>query len=265
MQEASKPTKRLKKRTIGIVIALPVVIVAAVAIADQVNLRQQMSAAQSIDTQARIKALSKIALQRETRASHIVAEALQNEQDRDVLGWAGYAAARIRDTSNLDLLQRRASEEPDDVVRTQLILYTAQLAGRDAQLKDWLESGAQSTEIWRQVGSAAGLLALGQPEGGRLLIDLASRGDHPGRHLALKELRRTVAPMAEAVGQPIAWPKPGEEPTETFWTDLRQFWNAWGTTRLLNNVLSKRYAKSAEWYELGRLLHARDKVARWFE
>ena len=115
------------------------------------------------------------------------------------------------------------------------------------------------------MGSAAGLLALGQPAGGRELIDLARQPEHPARMLALDELQRIAGPMAETVGQPIAWPEPGQEPTRNFWTELHQFWQRWGTARLLNDVLSQRYAKSAEWYELGRLLHARDKVARWFE
>jgi len=224
-----------------------------------------MSAARSTDAKTRIAALSKIALEREARATDVVAKALQNEKDRSVLEWAGYAAMRIRNAHNLELLQRRANEGPDDAVRVKLIIFTAQLSERDIRLKDWLETGAYSAKPWQQVGSAAGLLALGQPEGGRLLIDLASQGDHPGRELAFDELRRTVAPMAEAVGQPITWPKPGHQPDEHFWMNLRQFWQRWGTDRLLNDVLSQRYAKSAEWYELGRLLHARDKVARWFE
>jgi len=249
-------------------IALPGVLVAAAAAADQINLRLQVRAARSDDPQARIEALRRIALEREVRASDTVAEILQQEQDRGVLEWAGYAAMRLRDPRNLPCLRRRADEEPDDATRAKLILFTAQLAVRDAQQidwLDWLEAGANSSEPWRQVGSAAGLLALGQPAGGRLLIGLASESDHPGHAMALVELQRIADPMAEAVGQPIAWPESGQEPTQHFWADLCQFWNEWGTVRLLNDVLSQRYAQSAEWYELGRLLHARDKVARWFE
>jgi len=115
------------------------------------------------------------------------------------------------------------------------------------------------------VGSAAGLLALGQPAGGRELIALASQSKHPARAMALLELQRIVNPMTEAVGQPVAWPEPGQEPAQSLWIDLRRFWDEWGTVRLLNDVLSQRYAISPEWYELKRLLHARDKVSRWFE
>jgi hypothetical protein len=178
---------------------------------------------------------------------------------------AGYAAMRFRDTRHLTLLRRRADEGPDDAVRAKLILYAAQLSGRDVRLIDWLEAGVNASEPWRQVGSAAGLLALGQPAGGRELIELASRSEHPARAMALLELQRIVNPMTEAVGQPVAWPKPGQEPAQSLWIDLRRFWDEWGTVRLLNDVLSQRYAISPEWYELKRLLHARDKVARWFE
>lgn len=265
MNKQQKATKRWKKRVILAVIALPVVIVAVVAMADQINLRLQMMAVHSEDHKTRADALRILALKRETRASDVVAEVLEHEQNREVLEWAGYAAVRIRDTDNLELLQRRANEEPDDAVRAKLIIFTAQLSSRDVRLKDWLEAGVNSPEPWRQMGSAAGLLALGQPTGGRILIDLASQSEHPAHKIALDELRRTAGPMAEAVGQPIAWPKPRQEPAQNFWTDLRRFWDEWGTARLLNDVLSQRYALSADWYELGRLLHARDKVARWFE
>jgi len=257
--------KQWKKRAILAVLALPVAVAAAAAVADQISLRLQMSGVRGMDPKTRAKALCQLALKRETRASKTVAEELQKEQDRSVLEWAGYAAARIRDPGNLGLLQRRADEEPDDAVRAKPIIFTAQLSARDARLKDWLEAGVHSSQPWRQAGSAAGLLALGEPEGGRELIDLASQPEHPAHALALDELQRIAGPMAEAVGQPIIWPKPGQEHTPEFLTDLRQFWKEWGTTRLLNDVLSQRYAQSPEWYELGRLLHARDKVARWFE
>ena len=258
-------TKRRKKRIILAVVALLVAFVAAVAVADQINLRLQLRAARSTDPQVRADALLKLAEARDVRGSEVVAQALEQEQDRAVLEWAGYAAVRLRDTDNLPLLRRRADEEPDDPIRAKLILFTAQLAARDIQLLDWLQAGARSSETWRQVGSAAGLLALGQPAGGHQLIDLAGQSEHPGHEMALVELRRIAGPMAEAVGRPIAWPEPGQEPTQRFREDLGKFWDEWGTASLLNDVLSLRYAMSPEWYELGRLRHARDKVARWFE
>jgi len=265
MKEQRIPTKRWKKRIILAGVALPGVIVAAVAVADQINLRLQVLAIRSADPRVRADSLQKLALGREVRASGAVAETLQQEQDRAALEWAGYAAMRFRDTRNLPLLRRRADEGPDDAVRAKLILYAAQLSGRDVRLIDWLEAGVNSSEPWRQVGSAAGLLALGQPAGGRQLIDLASRAEHPGHKMALAELQRIAGPMAEAVGQPLAWPEPGDEPAENLWIDLRRFWDQWGTVRLLNDVLSRRYPVSPRWHELKRLLHARDKVARWFE
>lgn len=239
---------------------------AAAAVADQVNLRLQLAACRSPDARVRLKAFERLARERDARAGQAIAEALDRETDRAVLEMAGYAAMRIGDTALLGALQRVASQEPDDPVRAKLILYTTRLSRRDARLIPWLEAGLNAAqEPWQQVGSAAGLLQVGEPRGGPALMAVARKADPPVRAFAFGELRGLVESMTEAVGWPIHWPNAGSGPDADFWASLETFWSRHGTARLLNDVLTRLYDRDARLYELKRLIHARDKVAKWFE
>ncbi len=268
-QDMSDQPQTPQRRSIRVVLALVILAglgVCAVAVADQVRLRTQLAACRNPDPAVRLKALDHFARQRDGRARRVLAEFLEREADRPVLERAGYAAMRIGDTGLLDPLQRRAAAGPDDAVRAKLVLYTARLSKRDARLVPWLAEGIKAEqEPWRQVASAAGLLYLGEPRGGPALIALARRPGSPAHALALAELGGLVGAMTETVGWPIAWPAPGVEPEPAFWASLDAFWKEHGTTRLLDDVLTRRTSRNPRVYELGRLIHARDKIAKWFE
>ncbi|HSW46228.1 MAG TPA: hypothetical protein VLM89_11730, partial [Phycisphaerae bacterium] len=208
----------------------------------------------------------RIGQERETRAADAVAERVANEQDRLALEMAGYAAARTGQVSLIDALQRRADAEPDDTTRTQLIIFAARLARGQADLSAWLDGGlAVAEEPWRQLGCAAGLLEFGQPRGGPALMALARKPDHPATLEALNWLQRLVGPMTETVGWPIEWPTKGEPPDEAFWDSLERFWSQHADSRLIADVLDRLYIPDPRLAELRRLIHARKKVARWFE
>jgi hypothetical protein len=234
-------------------------------VADQVRVRQLLAACRHSDPAVRIKALSQFANERDSRVGPVLAGLLEQETDPGVLEMAGYTAMRIGDTALLDSLQRQASQAPDDAARAKLIIYTARLSRRDVRLIPWLEAGlAANQEPWRQVASAAGLLFIGEPRGGAALIELARRPDHPAHAMALAELSTLVAGMTETVGWPITWPPTGAEPEPAFWANLDAFWKQHGDARLLADVITRKTTRDPRLVELGRLVHARDKIAKWF-
>ena len=240
--------------------------VAATAVVDQVRLRLDLAACRNPDPNVRLQAFSRFSRERDARSRQAVAEALDRETDRAVVEAAGSTAMRIGDTTLLDALQRRASQGPDDLVRAKLILYAARLSRRDARLVPWLEAGAHAAgEPWRQVGSAAGLLHVGEPRGGPALMAIARQADQPVREFAMSELRGLIGPMTETVGWPLHWPAAGAEPDAAFWSSLEAFWGQKGNARLLNDVLTRRYDRDARLYELNRLIYARNRLAKWFE
>jgi len=241
-------------------------LIAAAAVVDRVRLRLDLAACRNPNPSIRVKAFERFAQERDARAAQAIAEALDRETDRSVQEMAGYAAMRIGDTAPLEALQRLASRGPDDPVRAKLILHSARLSRRDVRLRAWLEAGVQAAgEPWRQVGSAAGLLYVGEPGGGPALMAIARQADRTTRAFALNELRGLIGPMTEAVGWPIRWPNAEAEPDPAFWASLEAFWARHGTARLLGDVLTRRYDRDARLYELNRLLRARNKLAKWFE
>ena len=266
MSEQPKPPRRRASWIVAVVVILVGLGVSMFAVVDQVVLRLRLAACLNPDSAVRIRALSHFADNRDARVSDTLAGLLERENNRAVLEMAGCTAMRIEDVALLDTLQRRASQEPDDPVRAKLILYTARLSRRDVRLIPWLKAGVMADqEPWRQVASAAGLLYLGEPCGGPALIALARPPDHPAHAFALGELNGLVRPMTEAVGWPITWPMAGGEPETAFWDNLDEFWKTHGSARLLNDMLTRRFLRDPRWIELGRLIHARDKVTKWFK
>lgn len=259
------PPRRRAPRALVVLLILVGLGISAFVINDQVHLRRLLSACRHPDVAVRVKALSHFADHRDARVSSVLAEVLVEESDPAALDMAGCTAMRIEDTALLDTLKRRASEAPDNGTRAKLIMYTARLSRRDVRLIPWLEAGVGADqEPWRQFGSAAGLLYVGEPRGGADLIALARNPDHPAQAVALAELYALIAGMTEAVGWPISWPPLEVEPEPAFWTSLDAFWKQHGNARLLSDVLTRRTTRDPRLVELGRLIHARNKIAKWF-
>jgi len=230
MSESSPPPNRTRRWPIRIVLALLAMAgigIAAAALLDQFNLHRLSAACRHRDPAIRSKALYRLGQEHEKRAGEVISEVLKSEQDRGVLESAGYAAMRSEDPALLDSLRCRADEGPD--------------------------------------APPSALLELGEPSGGLALIALAHQSDHPAQSMALDELQRLAGLMAEAVGWPIRWPENGSTPDEAFWVGLEQFWAQHGSATLLNDVLTRRYGHDPRVYELRRLIHAREKIAQWFD
>jgi len=262
---ANQPSSYLKRIVVAVGVACSLAVVGLAAV-DQIRLWGRLNACRSEDPDVRIKALSALAKERDARAAELVGEILQTEQDRAVLRAAGYAATRFRDKRNLPLLLARAEQGPDDPTRAWLLMYAGRLAAGNQNTTDRLRAWLNAEgEPWRQVGSAAGLLLMGCPEGGTALIAIAKDENHPGRVMAFQELRHIGRLMTETVGWPITWPETLADTDTSFWKSLSRFWRERGSRQLLNDVLAYRFGHDPKLYELRRLLHARDKVARWFE
>lgn len=128
----------------------------------------------------------------------------------------------------------------------------------------WLENGLRSPHVWERVASAVALLELGRPEAGQALLEWLPGLDAEVRKFALAEFRKRIGePMTQAAGQPMDWDGlPDAPPTDARWAQLRDFWRAHATPRLLHDVLVRQDRHDPDWSLMKRLLHGREKVER---
>ncbi len=185
------------------------------------------------------------------------------EEDPYVLSKAGYALMITSDPRGLPLLIERADEGPDRELRAQLSVYIARhKAGDDTRLQ-WFREGLHSEEPWRKLGAAAGLLYMGQGDGGARLIELGREATPEQLPFILGQLHKVVKPMTESVGILPAWPdRDAIEVDARFWDDLARFWSNHGRTSLLDDVLVRLFESDPDWIQLNRLIHAREYAAR---
>lgn len=258
--------KRPVKAAIGI-LALAGVAIAMVGVLDSLRLRQYRQALAGEDLKARMWALGQIIDRRERRVAEQVFEVVRSESDPELLSSAGLAAVRIQDPSGARVLQERADSLPDSPLRCRLIIYAAKLSGRDLRLRDWLGGHAGGGSGWTRVGAALGLLELGSPEGGKVLLDAVGQLETPALEFAATEFRRICDPMTQAVGQPLAgWPDLGRRtPDDPAWQHLRSFWDQYGHAELLAASLDRLERSDLKWHEVDRLLHARPRAERWLD
>ncbi len=266
MNSEQSSRRRRRTRTLLVLVSVVGVAAAAIAVGDRIRLRSLRGDLADADPVVRLQALCQVARERERRLADAVLAALETEQDRAVLGAAGYAAVRIGEALGVGVLQRRADEGPDDAVHAKLILYAARLSQGDARLIDWLAAGVASGEPWRRAASAVGLLETGQTRGGEILIKMAPELAPDVRLLAMNGFRRIAEPMAQAIGRRIDWSVVQEGGIDDpRWADVRVFWERHATAELLSDVLARLERPDRRWKEVNRLLHARDRVATWFE
>lgn len=242
---------------------VPGVVLAGITIADHARAYSVFQRFDKLAPEQRIGQLQQVGYRRDWRLGGLVRRTLEKPSTREELQAAGYAAMRLADPEFLPVLQARADEGPDDYTRALLITYAARLSDRDARLSDWLDKNVQSSQPWQRVGSAAGLMYLGRLEAGELLITAARGTDADIAGFAMRELAWTAGPMAQAIGRPMAWLDSDPLPTDAGSIDqLDQFWRECATTKLLNDVLARLMLRDRDWAEMGRLIHARDRVAK---
>jgi hypothetical protein len=241
-------------------------VIAAGGVAAQVRLARYPRQLASASLKERRQAVEQISRDREARALPALIAMLDKEQDRELVGVAGNAVLRTRSPEGVDVLRRRGDLGPDDSVRADLIVAAARLSNRDVRLLEWLNEGAHSNEPWRAMASAIGLVELGRPEGGPLTLSLMRKARGDLRAWGLKTLARTAKPLTQAVGQPMAWvAETPEQATDAQLDQLAAFWSTQVDSGLLCAVLQRVNNIDPDWAEVGRLTHARDKVAKWLQ
>lgn len=219
----------------------------------------------SADAVVRARAVEYVSSRREDRALASLIAMFEREQDAELIQKAGKAILRLNDPAGIAALQRKADACPDGITRAWLIVYAAELAACDVRLIEWLERGAASPEPWQAIGSAVGLVELARPEGGPLTIELLHRMPPDAKRWGLDRFGRIANFACQALGQPAVWWACGSEPDEANLQRLNAFWQDRVDPRLLYRVLQRVRNDDRQWADIIRLLHARSRVAQWFE
>lgn len=263
MIESERLMKRILWWGLAACVVLPGVVLAAITIADHARTYAVSRSFAGLSPEQRAERFYRVGRERDWRLAGLVRQSLHTATDRDELQAAGYAALRLEDLDFLPLLRRRAEEGPDDPVRAMLITYAARLSNRDTRLCEWLEPGAHSDQPWLRVGCAAGLMQLGRIEAGPMLLAAARDPNRDVAGFALRELAWTTRPMAQAIGRPFATLEADPIPADAaLLASLDAFWKEHVTVTLLNDVLRRLTVRDPDWVEMGRLIHARDRVAK---
>jgi HEAT repeat protein len=246
----------------GVVLLILIFIVPAVT--ESIRSARMLSNATHSSAAIRAAAFGRIGRRRYQPGLSAVMHALSNEQNREVLERAGYAAARLEAAETVPLLQQRVASGPDDSVRAALITCVARASGRDEALADWFRDGMMLDEPWRRVGSAAALLELGEAAGGEALIGIMKGEDPRLRAFAYGKLRGVAQPMAEALGQPLSWPAGADEFVQSpDWPRFEKLWKQSITSSTIMDVWNRPDRTDDRWHEIGRVLRGREHVGYW--
>ncbi len=107
-------------------------------------------------------------------ATEAVIDVLRTDRNHEVREAAGYCLYKLGDPRGIEPLRQAIEGVPDGVIRAKMIGYLANLEGLAAAERLWKWS--ESKEPWRAIGAAAGLLEIGDPRGGELLLRFAAEG-----------------------------------------------------------------------------------------
>lgn len=217
------------------------------------------------DTDAQVRARSCYALaRRDVSASQIDAlcELLKKDQDAGVCESAAYALQNHGYTAAAPLLVGAVERLGDTAALSKIIGYYARLGGDGvtARVRELSVCG----RTWREIGGGVGLLELGDVSGAAVLLRYAGDEDEYVRAFAADFLRRFSEPMTEMVGEYIDLRvADGDGFSAGQLSVLREFWEGKDRTRELRDYLTWSRRKDPTWRQVKRLIHAREKAARW--
>lgn len=258
--------KRILGWSLAVCFAGPALGVLAVVTVDHFQTRKTCGQFASFSRADQLRWLQRASRKRDQRYADVAKQVIQSSNDRALLEAAGILAVRVGATDLIPMIQKRVDEGPDDVQRAQLIISAARLSNRDTRLYDWLMQGVQGDEPWRRAGSAVGLLHIGRPESGPLLVRIVREGPAATRAFAMHNLAWIAIPLGQAIGHPMTWLEAKPPPTDAVSLDqISLFWKDHVTINLFNDVLRRMSNNDPGWAEMNRLIHARDKVARWLQ
>lgn len=245
---------------LGIVAAATV---AGVRIAEQWEMRGLVANLGDADAELRARSCYALA-RRDVSASQIGAlcELLKKDLDADVCESAAYALQSHGHTAATPLLRGAAERLADTAALSKIIGYYARLGGDgvSARVREFSQCG----RTWGEMGGGVGLLELGDVSGAAVLLRYAAHEDEYVREFAAEFLRRFSEPMTEMVGEYVDL---RVEDGDGFSTEqlslLREFWERKDRTRELRDYLNWSRRKDPTWRQVKRLIHAREKAARW--
>ncbi len=122
-----------------------------------------------------------------------------NEREPDAREACVYALGCIAAPSSLPALTHAAQLDEHGGVRAAAWLALARLDA--TQFQQLAQSAPTDGDPWERLGIAQGRLWLFDPTGIDALLDAVAHGDHAQRMIATRALRRSVAPLLDAVGR----------------------------------------------------------------
>ncbi len=196
-------------------------------------------------------ALRNLARLKNRRADAIVLETLAGT-DAMLRCQATYGIWGSHRLDLADDLRAAWQKETDPSTRSEMLCYWAQLVGPAAgpMLQGWLAS----QDPWTALAAARAALRLGDLRGAEVLLSMAGGQGEPAAR-AQNELLGLAASLAGMIGQAVpageARPLPPREVAQ-----LREWWHAHVTPRLLHDYVAWRAAKPDQWNKASLLLHA---------
>ncbi len=250
----------MRKRRRNILIAAGVLLAACI-LAGPVRGWYDVRAAERVfrggDPARRTAALRQLASARSRRGDAVVREALCGS-DAKIRRDAARAIGAACRTDMAAELQAAWQREADPPTRGSMIFYWAQLADRGAG--PVLRPMMASDDPWTALAAAKALMRLGDSQATERVLSAAvgpGRGPDAGWRIdARKELQSLAVPMAAMIGQKveIAGVQPSEWSAEQG-AQLRAWWRAHVTPRLLSDYLAWRTDKPDPWQKANLLLH----------
>lgn len=259
--EQSTPPQKGSRRK-GLIAGI-VLIALAGASWPAVQARIWIAQLQDDDPDTRIKACRELGSAESAAAVEPVTRVMLEDQNRQVVEHAAYALMKIKHPSTIDALQQAADHGPeDDPTLAKLILWAADLS--EGTLIDFVRKQAASDQPWRRLGGGAGLMECGDFAGGQIVLHFLKNGDRGQQIFATERFQRFAEPMTEMVGEYINLQTPKGEPLSPEQiAAIDAWWTTRATPQLLKDFVDYHRRPNPKWREIKRLVHARQRVARW--
>ena len=104
----------------------------------------------------------------------------------------------------------------------------------------------------------------GEFEGGQIVLHFLKKGDRGQQIFATHQFQRFAEPMTEMVGEYINLQTPKGEPLSPEQiAAIDTWWTTRATPQLLSDFVQYHRRPNPKWREIKRLIHARQRVARW--
>jgi len=251
--------KRTKRSLIGTVVLIAIAAAGWPAVQARIWIHQL----EDDDPNTRIKACKELGSAESAAAVDPLTKIMLEDPNRQVVERAAHALMKIKHPSTIEALQQAVEHSSaDDLTLAELILWTADLS--EGTAIDFVRKQAASDPPWRRLGGGAGLLECGDFAGGEIVLHFLKNGDRGQQLFATERFQRFAEPMTEMVGEYINLQTPKGEPLSPEQiAAIDAWWTARATPQLLKDFVDYPRRPNPKWRQIKRLIHARQRVARW--